>query len=1640
MGATILCGFLAAFPARSQSTGPTYKATVGSGGYGAYQYSAVFYGENPVCASGSVAADFLFTPTNLDGSPYIAGGPGDDGYGPNGTAIASTVNPRKQAGRWVSGSRAISDASSTGAFSGLPLSTFSLSTSWTTSGILQGTYLGGGMYEDGTYTYTEEVKLDLNTGGWTSNVVVSEIATPGSDSCSGTFTTVTTGVYPITLEEITTTAQLRIVNPFAPYIQDKTNYTSLPPAPPLPVSLASVNTAPGASSLAADGLSAVVLVYTGTPQDDPEDDPQDQGDVTFALSATGTGSPLGALAPFDPNYLTSPSPVGPSAGNQALDVPVNTGQCDSTGTCTFLALLWGPSTMPPDLLPYNTLTVTATQSGADSNPQASVDIVPPPVVLVHGIWSSAADAWVNSGFRRYLQSNYPHAQFYLADYAVSSALAFDSATTQGILHSAIDDALAGAASQGMAARSVDVVGHSMGGLVTRYFLSNLSPESVPELPSSPVHKLITIGTPHLGSNLAERLVSNPTQPLQVADIVMQTLCTGLPACTLGNVFAQRLHKPFDNKVNTGAQSLAPNSPQLQLLSPTNVFSAIVGQAPDSITVLSTEWDLNWVIGDFLPGQTVASILNSPPDTNDTIVAATSQDPVGAANIADTATICNIVHTALPGSGDTGETGSQAVWDQVDSWLLGGTGQAPGTGCAAAASSSATASLGVNAATAPSPFLDLTGYTQIPSSNVTFSPASGSALTTNSANNITATSSKTLSEVVLVQTVTDPADALFLYVTETPFTIAFTPTRLGTASFTAFAVFSDKTFATVTLSYALQPSGTPTALALVNAPQANMVAGDSRVIRANAVYLSGNIDVTDVASYTAQSGGSAVFSVGAGGTITAKGNGVDALNVSYNGVSASVPIFVGTCGFALGDVNQIVPYTGGTVSLPVTAASGCAWAATGGSTWLTFSNAQGSGNGTITLTAAANTTGGTQVATVTLGSLSAAITQPATACTYGLSATQINAPGAGQNGNITVTTSCPLVVSSDSVWLIPYNLGTSVDYQVAANPGAARTGRLTIGTKSVSVTQAAAAIVSIASSHAGSFAQGQNGAMYTVTVSNQAGAVPTSGLVTVTETVTSGLTLVAMAGTGWTCPSGGSTCTRNDALAAGSSYPAITVTVNVAANASSPQVNAVSVSGGGSAEASANDSTTIVAAVTGTVSAGSMGQVAAGGLWNTTITLVNTGAAAVPLTLNFYDDNGDALPLPLVFPQTSSAVPIVASTLNETIGAGAELVIQTAGTSSQATVEGWAQLLTNGSIGGSAIFAFTTATGTQEAVVPIETRNPAAFLLPFNYTGGYATGVALANLSNQPVSVPVVLRDATGASLGAAAPVQLAAYAHTSFMLAANYASVAGKYGSVELDTPAGGQIGVLGIRAAPDGAITTIPALATGAVSNGSMAQLAAGGLWNSAITLVNTGSTAAQVSLNFYDDNGNALPLPLIYPLTGSTTPVPTSTLTQTIGAEAQLVIATAGTASQATTEGWAQLTATGGNVGGSAVFGFTTAAGLQEAVSPVETRNPSAFVLPFDYTAGYSTGIALANLSSQTVSVPVILRDSTGTSLGAAAAISLPAYAHTSFMLAGSYPAVSGKLGTLELDTPAGGQISALGIRAAPDGAITTVPVVAK
>ena len=126
---------------------------------------------------------------------------------------------------------------------------------------------------------------------------------------------------------------------------------------------------------------------------------------------------------------------------------------------------------------------------------------------------------------------------------------------------------------------------------------------------------------------------------------------------------------------------------------------------------------------------------------------------------------------------------------------------------------------------------------------------------------------------------------------------------------------------------------------------------------------------------------------------------------------------------------------------------------------------------------------------------------------------------------------------------------------------------------------------IAKTHAGAFVQGQLGAVYQLTVTNHATVSTDGSPVTVTDTLPSGMAVTAISGAGWTCSTGTVSCTRSDALAGGASYPAITLSVNVAGNASSPVVNHASVSGGGSPSASVDDVTTVIPQ---SVDAGSVG--------------------------------------------------------------------------------------------------------------------------------------------------------------------------------------------------------------------------------------------------------------------------------------------------------------------------------------------------------------------------------------------------------------------------------------------------------------------
>ena len=453
-----------------------------------------------------------------------------------------------------------------------------------------------------------------------------------------------------------------------------------------------------------------------------------------------------------------------------------------------------------------------------------------------------------------------------------------------------------------------------------------------------------------------------------------------------------------------------------------------------------------------------------------------------------------------------------------------------------------------------------------------------------------------------------------------------------------------------------------------------------------------------------------------------------------------------------------------------------------------------------------------------------------------------------------------------------------------------------------------------------------------------------------------------------------------------------------------------------------------AVLPGIAFAGALAQIATAGGWETALTLVNTGSAPGEARLRFFDGNGAASLLPFQSPQKPAIGTVLGSSWYQTLNAHATFTLDATSSGSQ-PLEGFAELDAGSTVRAFAIYKYTPSG--QEAVVPLETREAPSYWLAFDNTGKIGTGVAVTNLSEQTANITVAVLDYLGTQL-ASRPIRLAAHGHTSFMLKDQFAVVAGRRGVMRFDTPPGGKIAVLGLRA-NGAAVTTIPVFANVAPVEGSMAQVASGGGWQTTFTLVNTGSSTAQATLKFFGDSGAALQLPLAFLQSGST--AKTATLTQTIAPGASLIVQTQEVAGAPSIVGSAQLTTTG-KISGFAVFRSTRSG--QEAVVPLTSDASRAYVQPFDNTQGLATGLAIANRSEAPTDLQVELHDESG-ELIALTGLSLPARGHKSFMLTDLFIAAANRRGTVTFSAIAGGRISALGLRATKSGAVTTIPAFA-
>ncbi len=167
-----------------------------------------------------------------------------------------------------------------------------------------------------------------------------------------------------------------------------------------------------------------------------------------------------------------------------------------------------------------------------------------------------------------------------------------------------------------------------------------------------------------------------------------------------------------------------------------------------------------------------------------------------------------------------------------------------------------------------------------------------------------------------------------------------------------------------------------------------------------------------------------------------------------------------CAYDLTARDQAAPAAGGVFTVGVTTANGCAWTAVSQADWITVTaGAAGSGNGTVSLTVAANT-GPQRVGTVLIAGLTFTVTQAA-ACTYVVTPTEQAVPGLGGNFSVAVTTQpgCAWTATANAEWITITSeaSGTgdqTVTYRVS--PGTillARQGTLTVAGQTVTISQA-----------------------------------------------------------------------------------------------------------------------------------------------------------------------------------------------------------------------------------------------------------------------------------------------------------------------------------------------------------------------------------------------------------------------------------------------------------------------------------------------------------------------------------------------------------------------------------------------------------
>jgi hypothetical protein len=218
------------------------------------------------------------------------------------------------------------------------------------------------------------------------------------------------------------------------------------------------------------------------------------------------------------------------------------------------------------------------------------------------------------------------------------------------------------------------------------------------------------------------------------------------------------------------------------------------------------------------------------------------------------------------------------------------------------------------------------------------------------------------------------------------------------------------------------------------------------------------------------------------------------------------------------------------------------------------------------------------------------------------------------------------------------------------------------------------------------------------------------------------------------------------------------------------------------------------------------HIAAGGGWTTAMTLINTSPAPVPVTVTFHGDDGSPFALPSTVTQQGVTQTTSTPSVNAIVNPNATLLIST-GDQIASLFGAWADVQSSGPLGGYAIFRSTPAAGPpSEGTAPLQNQGSSTITLPFDNTGGFVMGVAIANLSTASAGVTATIWDDSGNPLGAQT-LTIGGSGHTAFVLPNQLPLTAGKRGIVRFQSAAAGGIAGLGLRFSPFGTFTSVPTM-----------------------------------------------------------------------------------------------------------------------------------------------------------------------------------------------------------------------------------------